>query len=161
VKFDGGVNAGYHYYTTDMARTYVMPTAETQRGADADYALKRRIKSVLFDALRRAEEVLGPGVKTRDVFYAGFEQVRESFGWYERGHIGHSMSIGPFTTEPPMLAPHDETVVEPGMLFAVELPCYIRGFAGFNLEDIVLVTDDGIEILTDTPHWMPWEERNG
>ena len=42
-----------------------------------------------------------------------------------------------------------------GMVLAMEVPCYIDGVAGFNIEDMVLITEDGCEVLTpNTPHYL-------
>ena len=41
------------------------------------------------------------------------------------------------------------------MVLAMEVPCYIRGVNGFNIEDMVLITEDGREVLTPkTPHYL-------
>lgn len=41
------------------------------------------------------------------------------------------------------------------MVLTMEVPCYIRGVNGFNIEDMVLITEDGREVLTPkTPHYL-------
>ena len=41
------------------------------------------------------------------------------------------------------------------MVLAMEVPCYIDGVNGFNIEDMVLITEDGCEVLTpNTPHYL-------
>ena len=41
------------------------------------------------------------------------------------------------------------------MVLAMEVPCYIRGVNGFNIEDMVRITEDGREVLTSkTPHYL-------
>lgn len=41
------------------------------------------------------------------------------------------------------------------MVLAMEVPCYIRGVNGFNIEDMVLITEDGREVLTPKmPHYL-------
>ena len=40
------------------------------------------------------------------------------------------------------------------MILCIETPCYIPGFGGFNIKDMILVTEDGCEVLTPlTPHY--------
>lgn len=143
VKFDGGVNCGYHCYTTDMARVFFIgqPSSEA-----------RKLHQTLTDANRRAIAAMKPGVPIRDIFRIGLETVRSVYPWYTRGHLGHSISLGPFTTEPPLITPHEERLLEPGMIFAVEIPCYIRDWGGMNIEDLVLITEDGHEELTQITH---------
>ena len=74
---------------------------------------------------------------------------------YERGHVGHSISLGPQTAEAPIISDANETSLEAGMILAMEVPCYIKGFNGFNIEDMVLITENGCEVLTPkTPHYL-------
>ena len=45
--------------------------------------------------------------------------------------------------------------LEAGMVLAMEVPCYIGGVQGFNIEDMVLITETGCEVLTpNTPHYL-------
>ena len=68
---------------------------------------------------------------------------------YWRHHVGHN--IGLQGHEAPFLDVGDETVIEPGMLFTVEPGLYVPGLGGFRHSDTVLVTEEGIEILTYYP----------
>ena len=43
----------------------------------------------------------------------------------------------------------DDEYVEPGMVFTIEPGAYLPGWGGVRIEDDVLVTDDGVEVLTD------------
>jgi Xaa-Pro aminopeptidase len=52
--------------------------------------------------------------------------------------------------EPPYAATGDHTVLEPGMAFSVEPGIYLEGELGVRIEDIVAVTDDGVESLNTT-----------
>jgi Xaa-Pro aminopeptidase len=53
--------------------------------------------------------------------------------------------------EAPFFDIGDETMMQPGMVFSVEPGIYVQDFAGFRHSDTVLVTEDGMEVLTYYP----------
>ena len=68
---------------------------------------------------------------------------------YWRQHVGHA--IGLRNHEAPFLDAGDHTVVEPGMVFTIEPGLYSSEVGGFRHSDTVVVTPDGIDILTSYP----------
>jgi Xaa-Pro dipeptidase len=68
---------------------------------------------------------------------------------YWRQHTGHG--IGLRNHEAPFLDVGDHTPLEPGMVFTIEPGVYDATVGGFRHSDTVLVTGDGIDILTDYP----------
>ena len=68
---------------------------------------------------------------------------------YWRQHTGHG--IGLRNHEAPFLDVGDRTPVEPGMVFTIEPGVYDSELGGLRHSDTVVVTDDGIDILTDYP----------
>jgi Xaa-Pro aminopeptidase len=68
---------------------------------------------------------------------------------YWRQHTGHA--IGLRNHEAPFLDVGDHTPLEPGMVFTIEPGLYDPTIGGFRHSDTVLVTDDGIDMLTDYP----------
>lgn len=146
IKFDAGVNAEFDFYTTDTSRTWIMGNGEKEL-----YELKDR----LYEAQRRMIAAIKPGLTFRELFLTGYEYVKEKYPCYRRGHMGHSISLGPATAECPYINNNTNRPLEPGMVLAVEAPCYIDGFNGFNIEDMIVVTDTGCEVLTPkTPHYL-------
>ena len=68
---------------------------------------------------------------------------------YWRQHVGHG--IGLRNHEAPFLDIGDFTVVETGMVFTIEPGLYDDVIGGFRHSDTVVVTEDGIDILTSYP----------
>jgi Xaa-Pro aminopeptidase len=134
----GGELDGYY---SDTTRTVVVgePSEELQR-----------VHDVVREAQAAATAVVRPGVEIRAVDRAA-RDVIEAAGYGERfiHRTGHG--IGLDVHEPPYAAADDDTVLEPGMTFSVEPGIYLDGRFGVRIEDIVAVTTDGVESLTDAP----------
>lgn len=145
-KFDGGVNAEFDFYTTDTSRTWIIGN-----GHPALFNLKDR----LYEGQRRMIEAARPGLPINELFNIGFNYVKEAYSCYRRGHLGHSISMGPQTAEAPFINATETRPLEAGMILCVEVPCYIRNKGGFNIEDMILITPEGYEVLTyRTPHYL-------
>ena len=68
---------------------------------------------------------------------------------YWRHHVGHA--IGLRYHEGPFLDVGDDTIIQPRMVFTVEPGLYAANLGGFRHSDTVVVTEDGIEIITFYP----------
>ena len=97
-----------------------------------------------------AFEALRPGVTCADVDRAvlGYFETNDLLPYW-RQHVGHG--IGLRNHEAPFLDVGDHTPVEAGMVFTIEPGVYDGRIGGFRHSDTVLVTPDGIDILTDYP----------
>jgi len=146
VKFDAGVNAEFDFYTTDTSRSWLVGNVDP---------LLVKLKNRLYEAQRKMIEAARPGLPICELFCTGFEYVKAEFPAYRRGHLGHSISIGPSTHEAPYINAAEKRPLEAGMILAIEVPCYIHDCNGFNIEDMVLITEHGCEVLTPkTPHYL-------
>ena len=88
-----------------------------------------------------------------ELFRVAQEEVRaHGFPNYTRGHFGHSIGLDSWVEEPPSLSAHETTVLEPGMVLAVETPYYGVSVGSFCIEDMVLMTDDGCENFNTLPY---------
>jgi Xaa-Pro dipeptidase len=129
---------GYH---AELERGMVIgpPTDEMRRLFHHTVAAQQ----VAFEALR-------PGVTCADVDRAvlGYFEANDLLGNW-RQHVGHG--IGLRNHEAPFLDVGDHTPVEPGMVFTIEPGVYAGDLGGFRHSDTVVVTEDGLEILTDYP----------
>jgi Xaa-Pro aminopeptidase len=114
-----------------------------------------RIFEVVLAANRRAVELIRPGVMMQDVD-AGARKVIEDAGFGKQ--FGHSLGhgIGLQVHEGPWLRQDENRPLKAGMIVTVEPGIYLPGFGGVRLEDDVLVTKDGAEVLSTVPR--TWEE---
>lgn len=146
VKFDAGVNAEFDFYTTDTSRAWII--------GNGDPALLK-LKDRLYEGQRRMIAAAKPGLPINELYHTAYDYVKEMFPCYRRGYQGHSISMGPATAEAPYINASETRPLEAGMILAMEVPCYIDGVNGFNIEDMVLITEDGCEVLTpNTPHYL-------
>ncbi len=118
----------------------------------------------LFDSVRRAHgsalDAVRPGVTAEQVDAAARDLLRaEGYGEYFTHLTGHG--IGLSTHEDPIVDEHVETVLESGMVFTVEPGAYVPGVGAARIEDMVLVTETGYEILTDAPREIEQDRQAG
>ena len=73
----------------------------------------------------------------------------EGIPHFDRAHIGHG--IGCEFYELPSLCADESMTIEPGMVINVETPYYEVGWGGIQLEDTLVVREDGVEFLSDLP----------
>jgi Xaa-Pro dipeptidase len=129
---------GYH---AELERAMIVgtPTDEMRRLFDHMLAAQQ----TAFGALR-------PGVTCADVDGAvlRYFEANDILPLWKQ-HTGHA--IGLRNHEAPFLDVGDHTPVEAGMVFTIEPGVYSSEIGGFRHSDTVVVTDDGIEILTDYP----------
>lgn len=135
----GAVIGGYH---ADMSRCVVVEPADihARRMMEASHA-------VFEDALA----AIRPGNSVRDIYRAAEEAAaREGFADdYMPNGLGHGLGLS--LIELPFLGAEDETILEAGMIFALE-PMLVRyGVGTAVIEETVLVTRSGAETLSGKP----------
>jgi Xaa-Pro aminopeptidase len=105
------------------------------------------IYTIVLEAQAAALRALRPGVKGQDVDAAARAVIAEAgYGDYFGHGLGHG--IGLQVHEAPALRPGSEVVLQAGMVVTVEPGIYLPGHGGVRIEDDVLVTPDGGEVLT-------------
>ena len=106
--------------------------------------------NLMCKAQETAFEMIKPGNKCSDVDRAVRRFFKENgLMDYWRHHTGHG--IGLEYHEAPFLDIGDDREIKSGMVLTVEPGIYVKGLGGFRHSDTVLVTEDGIELLTDYP----------
>ncbi|MGE3182124.1 MAG: M24 family metallopeptidase [Phycisphaerae bacterium] len=109
-----------------------------------------RIYAIVDEARRQAIEAVRPGITTGALDRVARQHITKAgFGAQFSHSLGHG--IGLEVHEAPGLRAKSETVIESGMVITIEPGIYVPGLGGVRLEDDVLVTDDGCEVLTRYP----------
>ncbi len=128
-------------YCSDITRTVVIGKATPEQ---------RRIYEVVLEAQLRAIEAIKPGVKGADIDAIARQVIADAgYGDYFTHSLGHSLGLS--VHDGMGFAQKSEVVLEPGMVFTVEPGIYIEGLGGVRIEDDVLVTEGGVEVLTQSP----------
>ena len=132
-------------YCSDLTRTVSVgqPSPEAAR-----------LHAAVREAQAAAIEAVRPGRATSDVDAAA-RQVLVAHGWGEAfGHgTGHGLGLD-VHEEPRVGKPRSDVPpvrLEAGMVFTIEPGAYLPGFGGVRIEDDILVTETGCEILTSVP----------
>ncbi len=125
-------------YQSDLTR--VLTTGKVTREFETVY------RTVL-EAQRRAIAAIRPGVEARSIDAAAREVIAEAgFGDRFNHSVGHG--IGRDVHEAPTLRHVSEMALEPGMVVTVEPGAYFPEWGGVRIEDDVLVTAEGAEVLS-------------
>jgi len=127
-------------YCSDMTRTVHVgsPTEESRR---------------MYAAVRQAQEaavaVVQAGVTVAEVDQAARNILKNNkLGQYFTHSTGHG--VGLEIHEPPRIATGQTEVLQPGMVITIEPGAYVPGKGGVRIEDMVVVTEHGCEVLTPT-----------
>jgi len=105
------------------------------------------IHALCLEAQLAGLAAVGPGVHGRDADAASRAPIEATgLGWAYGHGLGHG--VGLQIHEAPVLRPESTDVLEPGNVVSVEPGIYLPSEAGVRIEDLVLVTEDGCERLT-------------
>ena len=141
-------------YLFDIGRTGVAGVEPTSQ----QRALIDGARDTVWEIIRS----IRPGVSASQLAAVGQRTLAEA-RYHELEHpdlpgrssgfagFGHALGAG---NEEPWLMPGEDTVIEPGMALAVEKTVGVAGIGGASWEENLLVTEDGVEVLTVDPH--PW-----
>ncbi|MFJ4098144.1 M24 family metallopeptidase [Amycolatopsis japonica] len=140
VDIGGPIAEGYN---SDSTRTYAVGEPRDADVAET-YAVLQRAQKAAVDAVR-------PGATAESIDAAARDIIAEAgYGEYFIHRTGHG--IGLDVHEEPYIIKGNALPLEPGMAFSVEPGIYQPGRWGARIEDIVVVTEDGVEPVNQRPH---------
>lgn len=129
----------YNGYHSDCTRTLLIGEGDKRQ---------REIYEIVLSAQREAINAIKPGLKASDIDSKARGYIKDAGYGDNFGH-GTGHGVGLEVHENPRIAEgQDEIIIKEGMVFTVEPGIYIPGWGGIRIEDMVLVTKNGCEVLT-------------
>jgi Xaa-Pro dipeptidase len=124
-------------FTNDLTRTFAL--GEPGPRAKQAYKAVRQAQAAAIEAAR-------PGVECRELDRIARTIITEAgFGEFFTHRLGHGMGIE--CHEPPYLVGGNTETLRPGMCMTVEPGTYVPGGFGVRIEDDILITEDGCEVI--------------
>lgn len=131
----GGI---YNYYCSDMTRTVFFGEAPNERHEK----IYNIVKQANLNAISKVKE----GMKFSDIDKAARDYIENAgYGEYFTHRTGHSIGIEDHDFGDVSSINHEE--IKSGMIFSIEPGIYLKDDFGVRIEDLVLVTKDGCEVL--------------
>lgn len=138
--------AQYQGYCSDITRTFLVAGRYDSVEESPLYPLYQTVLNAQLAAIA----AIRPGVRCCDVDAAARDIIRDAG---HAAHFGHNTghAIGIDVHEDPRFSPTDTTLLHPGMLLTVEPGIYLPDEGGVRIEDVVLVGENGAEVLYQMP----------
>jgi len=133
--------ASWKGYCSDLTRTIIVGTPSDKH---------REIYAIVKEAQSYALSRLKPGMTGREAD-ALTRDIIARYGYGDNFGHGTGHGLGMDIHESPRLSKTSDTVLQAGMVVTVEPGIYVPGFGGVRIEDDVVLTDNGIQILTRSP----------
>lgn len=136
LKMDFG--AYYKRYASDITRTICLGKPDKKQN---------EIYSIVLEAQLAAIDAIRPGRTGREIDAVARDYITSRGYGDNFGHgLGHALGIE--VHDGPGFSRTSDIVLEPGMVITVEPGIYIEGWGGVRIEDDIVVTGDGVEVLT-------------
>jgi Xaa-Pro dipeptidase len=133
--------AAYEGYISDLTRTFAVGEVEEEY---------RKIHKIVQEANAAGRAAAMPAVPCANVDKAAREVIEKSgYGVYFTHRTGHG--IGMEGHEEPYMRGDNMQILEPGMAFTVEPGIYLPNRNGVRIEDNVVITENGADVLSDMP----------
>jgi Xaa-Pro aminopeptidase len=131
----------YKGYASDITRTVVLGKATEKQ---------KKIYEIVLTAQKTACKAVKPGMACNRLDAVARDIIMKAgYGDYFGHGLGHG--LGMLVHDRPVLSPQSTDILEPGMIVTIEPGIYISNWGGVRVEDDVLVTSNGGQILSKTP----------
>ncbi len=130
VKVDG--------YCSDITRTFFIGKADSEL---------EKIYSIVEEAQKKAIDKAKAGMKASELDSIARKEIEDAgYGNYFTHGLGHGVGLS--VHEAPRISKTDLTVLKPGMVITIEPGIYIPNKGGVRLEEMILIKEDGSEVIT-------------
>jgi len=131
----------YQWYCSDFTRTVMVGRPDSKQ---------KEIYQIVLEAQLAAIAAIKPGISGREVDAVARGLITKAgYGEYFGHGLGHSLGLE--IHESPRFNTREDKLMVPGMVMTVEPGIYLPGWGGIRIEDVVLVTNTGVEVLTQAP----------
>jgi Xaa-Pro aminopeptidase len=131
----------FHGYASDITRTVVLGKATEKQ---------KKIYNIVLAAQKTACKAVKPGMPCNRLDGIARDMIMKAgYGDYFGHGLGHG--VGMLVHDRPVLSPQSNDVLESGMIVTIEPGIYISNWGGVRIEDDVLVTSNGGQILSKSP----------
>jgi len=141
------------FYKSDLTRVLLTHNNSAVRGARRPAAVSEKLRDVYAVVLRAQQAAIAalrPGVKGSAVDAAARAAIAQAgYGNFFTHGLGHGFGLQ--IHEAPFFKPGNDVEIQPGMVVTIEPGIYLPGWGGIRIEDDVLVTPDGCQVLTSVP----------
>lgn len=132
-------------YASDMTRTLWIGQIPVRKFEE--------IYKIVLEALEKAENEAKPGMSGKELDKIAREVIEKAgYGEFFGHGLGHGVGID--VHEKPRLSQKNEDILSSGMVFTIEPGIYIPDFGGVRIEDMVVMGERGVEILTRSSKGM-------
>ncbi len=140
IMFDFGCTV--NHYCSDMTRSYFWGEPS---------ARQKKVYLAVLEAQNRAEKLLKKGEKKAKIVDSSARSfLNKKFGKKNFQHgLGHG--VGTVIHEWPNFKPKSEDVLPVGCVMTIEPGLYFKGFGGVRIEDMVIITKNGCQNITNVP----------
>jgi len=140
ILIDLGVD--YQGYKSDLTRVLFLGKINI---------LERKVYDIVLKAQELAIKRIRPGAEMAEIDRVAREYIAaQGYGAYFTHNLGHGFGLE--IHEAPHISGREATAVKPGMTFTVEPGIYLPGKFGIRIEDMVLITTKGSEVISGAIH---------